>query len=343
MQKLGFGIIGCGGISSAHAEAIASLEQAKLIAVADPVESKAHQLAEKYGVPYYLDYHELLQLPEVKIVNICTPSGLHAQVGIDAARAGKHIIVEKPIDTTLKKADQFIQVCRENKVKLTVIFQNRFNANLRKLKETIKEGKMGKLILGGAYVPWYRTQEYYNETNWRGTIALDGGASLINQSIHTIDLLVWMMGEVQSLFAYTGQFAHQIEGEDLGVAILRFRNGALGIIAGSTDIYPGFPERLEVYGENGSVIVEGGNVKTWEFKSTVPIPQEEKIAISGAADHQKMQPGHQAQIADMIAAINEGRPPFVTGEEGRRALEVIRAIYRSAQLKKEISLPLKEE
>ncbi len=347
MEKLGFGIIGCGVIGPLHAEAIASLETAQLVAVADIVESRARALAVKYSVPCFLDYRELLQLPKVNVVNICVPSGLHAQIGIDAARAGKHVVVEKPIDTTLKKADQLIQTCREKGVKLAVISQHRFDPGAKKLKEVIEEGELGRLILGDAYVKWYRTQDYYDIAPWRGTLALDGGAALINQSIHTIDLLLWMMGEVKTLFAYTDRFVHQIEGEDVGVAVIRFGSGALGVIEGSTATYPGFPERLEIHGENGSVVLEGGKstISSWEFKTPVaPLPLEEETAVTGAVDPRALAiASHRSQIVDMIEAITTGRPPLVSGEDGRKALEVILAINQSAGKKKEVSLPLIEE
>ncbi|MDZ7377271.1 MAG: Gfo/Idh/MocA family oxidoreductase, partial [candidate division KSB1 bacterium] len=266
VKKLGFGIIGAGNVSAIHARCIQQLENCQLVAVCSRSEQKAKRAGQKYGVPYYTDFHHLIEREDIHVVSICTPSGMHLEPAVAAALAGKHVLVEKPIEINLERADQIIQACQKAQVKLTVIFQHRFGEAVQRLRGTIQQGKLGKLILGNASIKWFRTQEYYNAGGWRGTWQWDGGGALINQSIHTIDLLQWMMGPVDSVYGKIGTFTHQIETEDLGVALLTFKTGALGVIEGSTSIFPGFPERLDIHGEKGSVVLEGGKIKTWDIE-----------------------------------------------------------------------------
>ena len=227
-----------------------------------------------------------------------------------------------------------INACQKANVKLAVIFQNRFGAAVQKLRKAVQEGQLGKLILGDAYIKWHRTQEYYDTGGWRGTIKGDGGGALINQSIHTIDLLQWIMGPVKSVYGKVGTFTHKIEGEDLGLALLTFENGAMGVIEGSTSIYPGFPERLEIHGEKGTIILEGGKIKTWEMQG---VKQELEELLTneksgGASDPMAISiDGHLAQYRDFIDAIENDREPMVNGIEGRKSLEIVRAIYQSSR------------
>jgi predicted dehydrogenase len=213
MKKLGFGIIGSGNIGPFHAEAISHIEEAELKAVSDVVEERAKELAEKYRVDFYADYNKLLEREDIAVVNICTPSGMHEEIALTSANAGKHLIVEKPLEITLEKCDRIIKSCEENKVKLCVIFPSRFGKATTKLKESIGKGRFGKLVLGDAYIKWYRSQEYYDSGGWRGTWKIDGGGALMNQSIHTVDLLQWMMGSVESVFAYSETLLRNIEVE----------------------------------------------------------------------------------------------------------------------------------
>lgn len=332
-EKIGFGIIGAGMISSFHARSIKELEGAELVAIAGRSKENAQKLAEEFNVPFYLDYHELLRRNDIQVINICTPSGLHMEPTLAAAKAGKHVIVEKPLEINLERADRMIEACRSSGVKLACIFQNRFFSETVRLREAVDSGRLGKLILGDAYVKWYRDQQYYDSVDWRGTLEGDGGAALINQSIHTIDLLQWIMGPVDTIFGKTGTFTHKIEGEDLGLAILNFSSGAMGVIEGSTSTYPGFPERLEVHGEKGSIILEGGNIKAWIIQGEEQIPADhgpEKKGVGASSPMAISYKGHKAQIGDMIEAIRMDRDPIVDGHEAKKSLQIVRAIYQSS-------------
>lgn len=356
-EVMKFGIVGCGVISQIHAEAICSIPNAELIAVCDIDIQVAKSLADKYNVEkIYTNYDRMLQEAPLNIVNVCTPSGLHAKQTIAAARYKKHVIVEKPMALNLDDADEMIKVCKKMGVKLSCIFNNRFHKTNQKIRKAIDESKFGKLFLGNALARFYRTQAYYDKGGWRGTWAMDGGGSLINQSIHTIDLLRWFMGPVDRVFGFTATVAHNIEAEDVGVAAIKFKSGALGTIIGSTSCYPGsaeetvamyasFPPQIEIFGENGTAIVEETRIRKWLFKKE----KEEKKIIDSAIDikglHLKPEQFylHRAQIVDVMKAIKEEREPVVNGEEGRKALELIRGIYLSAKTGKAIHFPIQEK
>jgi UDP-N-acetyl-2-amino-2-deoxyglucuronate dehydrogenase len=337
-EKIGFGIIGTGSVSIQHAKAIRSLDNCRLVAVCSSSESRAREAEKKFGVPAYHDYRELLAHADVQVVCICTESGRHLAPALAAAQAGKHVLCEKPLEVTLERADQMIRACRKAGVKLGCIFQNRFSESYIKLKNAVREGLLGNLILGNAYIKWYRDDEYYTSSHWRGTFRGDGGAALINQGIHTIDLLLDVMGEVESVNAKIKTVAHDIEGEDLGVAMLTFQNGALGAIEGSTAAYPGYPERLEIFGDRGSIILEAGKIVAWNVMgSEAQIEPETLSGRSGAGDPTAI--GfelHRRQIEDMAEAVRSDREPLVNGEEGRKALALIRSIYRSAKEGREV-------
>ena len=334
----GFGIVGCGIIAPFHARAIAELPDARLVAVADAVPERAGTLAAELGVePASVD--ALLERRDVDVVSVCVPSGLHAEIGVRAAAAGKHVAVEKPIDVSLEAADRLIAACREHGVTLTVISQHRFGAAVRRLRELIDAGRLGRLLVGDAVVKWYRTQAYYDSAAWRGTWALDGGGALMNQGIHSVDLLRWMMGPVDRVFARCRTAAHEgIEVEDVAAAVLRFASGAVGTLQASTAIYPGLAERLEISGTGGTVIVEAGRMRLCELVGGPAGPLAESGGSGGAGAAAGIShAGHRAQFADLLAAIDEGRPPLVTGEDGRRALELVLAVYRSAREEREVS------
>ncbi len=336
----GFGIIGTGSVAAQHARAIGQLDQCRLVAVASSSAARAKAAGERYGVAAYDDYHALVQRDDIDIVCICTESGRHLEPALAAARAGKHVLCEKPLEVTLERADRMIEACRAAGVRLGCVFQNRFSDDYRRLRAAAREGRFGRLLLGNAYIKWYRDDAYYASSSWRGTLRGDGGAALINQGIHTIDLLLDVMGVVESVFGKVKTTAHDIEGEDLGLAILSFRGGALGTIEGATAAWPGYPERLEIYGERGSAILESGKITAWQVKgSEEAAPSAGRPDASGAAD--PMAIGyelHRRQIADMAEAVRQGREPMVNGEEGRKALALIRGIYESSRLGKEIAL-----
>lgn len=339
-KKFGFGIIGTGAIAGHHAACIQALEDGELIAVCSSSEKRADAAREKFGVPAYSNYDEMLKRADIDIVCICTHSGNHLAPALAAAYAGKHVICEKPLEINLERADQMIRACRVMGVKLACIFQNRFSADYLQLKAAVKAGKLGKLLLGNAYIKWFRNESYYRDSPWKGTIKGDGGAALINQGIHTIDLLLDIMGDVESVTAKVRTVKHTIEGEDLGLALLSFSSGALGAIQASTALYPGYPERLEVFGEKGSVILEGGYITAWHIEGEAePEKAGQKEKDTGASDPMAISTErHQQQFIDMIDAIREGREPVVNGEEGRRSLALIRAIYDSSKKGKEVDL-----
>lgn len=343
MKTYGFGIIGCGRISKNHLESIKAIPGARLVAVADINLELVKNASEKYDCNGYSSYHELLADNAVQIVNICTESGLHAQIAIDAMKAGKHVLVEKPMAMSLVEADMMIATAKEMNVKLGVVHQNRFNNAIVKLRTALEADKFGDLTHSSAVVRWNRNDEYYSQAPWRGTWAQDGGC-LMNQSIHNIDLLQWMMGPVESLFAYTATNMRKIEGEDVGAIVLKFKNGALGIIEATTTIYPNnLEETLNIFGSTGTVCIGGiavNKIEAWRFSG-----DDEGTVLAG----QDQEPpnvygfGHADIIKDFMDALTEGREPAISGEEGRKALEIILGIYHSVKYKKEITFPLKEE
>jgi UDP-N-acetyl-2-amino-2-deoxyglucuronate dehydrogenase len=345
-REFRFAIIGCGVISERHVEQIAAIDGARLVAVVDIVEEKACKLAEKCGVDWYTDYKQMLKRDDIDIVNILTPSGMHADMAIDAARAGKHVIAEKPMDITLDKAHAMIAACRDAGVKLAVISQHRFDPSTVRIKKSIYEGNFGNLVLGQAAVNWYRSQGYYDSGDWRGTWELDGGGALMNQGIHTVDILQYLMGPVESVHAHIGTLAHErIEVEDVAVASVKFKNGALGTIVGTTSAYPGFSARIEVFGTKGTAVIDKDILTQYYLRAegeqgamygrgpaTNLAEVQEKDGATGAADPAAISgDSHRLQILDMIQAIKEDREPMVNGEEALKPLEIILAIYKSAQ------------
>ena len=278
MEKIiRFALVGTGMISKIHSQELLNIQNAKITAVFSPVEKDAKSFAEKVGVAWYTDYNEMLKSQDIDIVSIITPSGTHADMAIEAARAGKHVIVEKPMDISLEKAQQMIDVCREHHVKLSVISQHRFDAPTVKIKGDIESGRFGKMVLGQAAVNWYRPQSYYDTSKWRGTLEMDGGGVLINQAIHTIDLFQYFMGEVESVYAHTAILAHErIEVEDVAVATVKFKNGALGTIVGTTAAYPGLSARLEIIGTTGTAVIENDQL----MKHYLRNPNNETEAIN---------------------------------------------------------------
>ena len=338
----GFGIVGTGVIAAMHAAAITNLPGARLVAVTDVAAGAAAAFAAARGCAAEPGLDALLARPDVDVVCVCVPSGLHAEVGTRAARAGKHLVVEKPIDLTLPAADRLIEAARAAGVALTVISQHRFDPGLIELKRLLRDGALGRLVLGEASTKWYRTQAYYDSAGWRGTWAMDGG-SLMNQGVHYVDLLRWCMGPVTEVTAVCATQAHQIEVEDTALAIVRFSSGAVGTILSSTAALPGFPQRLEITGTEGTVIVEDGRIVRRAFGGGVradggPDGGVGPVADVGSDPAAVDVAGHAAQITDLLAAIDQGREPAVGGEAGREALEVVCAVYESARTDRTVRL-----
>jgi UDP-N-acetyl-2-amino-2-deoxyglucuronate dehydrogenase len=343
----GLGIVGAGVISATHADAIATLPGARLIAVTDVEPERAKSLAARHDCAAEPDLDALLARDDVDVVSVCVPSGLHAEVGIQAAAAGKHLVVEKPIDVSLEAADRLIGAVRAAGVVMTVISQHRFDRGLIELRRLLDGEELGRLVLGEASTKWYRSQAYYDSAAWRGTWALDGG-SLMNQGIHYLDLLLWSMGPAAEVTALFSTQTHQIEAEDAALAVLRFASGAVGTIVASTAVFPGFAQRLEISGTGGTVVIEDGEIVRRELSadgSGLGVPAG-ATARGGAPASAAATPAgldiasHAAQIGDLLEAIGEGREPSVTGEDGRAALEVVCAVYESAREARTVRLPL---
>ncbi len=349
-MAIGFGIIGCGMIAKFHARAIRDIKGAKLVACFNRTIDKAQALANEFGGDPMDDLDKMLARPDIDVVTICTPSGAHMEPCIAAAKAGKHVIVEKPLDVTLKRCDAMIAACQKAGVKLGTIFPSRFHKSSQLLKRAVDEGRFGQLTLGDAYVKWYRTQAYYDSGAWRGTWKLDGGGALMNQAIHSVDLLLWLMGDAVQVSAHTATLAHErIEVEDVATATIRFANGALGVIEATTAAYPGSLKKIELSGSQGMAVLEEESIIKWEFaKMTKKDTQLQAEMMNrtktggGAADPAAI--GHQAHaelFREFIKALKQDSTVALDGAEGRRSVELILAIYKSAKTGKPVNLPLK--
>lgn len=338
-RQVGYGVLGLGNVAPLHLAAIQATQGARLVGVCSRAAAARERVATRCEVPAFEHLSDLLHLPDLDVLCICTPSGQHLEPTLAAARAGKHVVVEKPLEVDLRRARRMINACREAGVTLTCIFQNRFSSDYQNLLSKIEAGDFGRLVLGNAYVKWYRDEAYYAERDWRGTLRGDGGAALINQSIHTIDLLLGALGNVRSVRGRVKTLTHDIEGEDVGAAVLEFASGALGTIEGSTAVFGAFDERLEIHGSRGSAICEAGRLVELRTDSERVSRPNSDSPEGGARD-----PGaidaelHGRQYADITAALSEGRVPRVDGESALRALEVVQAIYESSRRGREIQL-----
>lgn len=320
MKPLKFGLIGCGRIAVRHAQILSGLDGAELSCVCDIKEERAVKFSKEYNVPWYKDYRDMLEKKEVDVVNILTPSGLHAKHAIAAARSKRHIIVEKPMALTLGDADKMIRACSESKVKLFVVTQNRHNLAVKKLKEALDSGRFGKFVMGSVRLRWCRRQEYYAQDSWRGTWAYDGGV-FANQAAHHIDMLIWMLGEVESVFAKIATRLADIEVEDTGVALLKFKNGAPGVIEATTATRPRDIEgSISILGEKGSAEVGGfamNQMNLWNFKGSLPADKE-------AFTKYKENPpnvygfGHREFLKDAVRRIRNNQGSVTDGLQGER-------------------------
>jgi UDP-N-acetyl-2-amino-2-deoxyglucuronate dehydrogenase len=349
-RRLRFAVVGCGVIAPTHVRALLELaDRAEVVACSDVIPERAQALAAEFGLTA-TPYEDVLADPTIDVVSVCTPSGLHAKVGVPALLAGKHVIVEKPMDVTVEACDGLLAAQRTSGTALAVVSQHRFDAASQKVKQAIDDGALGRLVLAECQVAWFRTQEYYDSGDWRGTLELDGGGCLINQGIHTLDLLRWTCGPVSTVYAQARTAAHErIEVEDVLCATVVFANGALGTVTASTAAYPGFPARLAVHGMTGGAVIEGDRLATlatvgYEAIGGEPANAHARQVASGgtraataAVEASPPDPGgawgdaHRAQLLDLIDAVAEGRRPLVDGTGGREAVELADAIYRSAR------------
>lgn len=336
-----YAIVGCGHIAKKHASAIANAENSVLTAVCDTVPERMEEYIQQYGVKGYTDIDEMLQKEDIDVVNICTPSGFHAGLTVKVANAKKHVIVEKPIALTLEDAETMIHVCAENNVKLAVVHPNRFRPAMMELKQLMDKGMFGKLSHANATVRWNRDQAYYDQAPWRGTKALDGGV-LMNQAIHNLDLLVWLMGDVEQAFSMDATRLRNIEAEDVSTGVVKFENGALGVIEAATTIYPkNFEESLAIFGEKGTVKIGGTTANFFEHIMFEGMEEDAKNELVEKVKNNPFgKPGHQWIIEDMTKAIQENRVPVVTGEDGKKALELVLALNKSAETNQPIQFPV---
>lgn len=349
-SPLGFAVIGCGMIARFHAKAISEIPGARVSALVSRSAPNAEKLLAETGTPacpVFTTLADALTAPGVDAVVITTPSGAHLEPAVQAAAAGKHVVVEKPLEITAERCDRIIEACDKHRVKLCTIFPSRFADSSQVLKNAVSAGKFGRLTLGETTCKWWRSQAYYDEGGWKGTQALDGGGAMMNQAIHSVDLLLWMMGDAVVVTGFTAMLAHErIEVEDTAAAVLRFQSGALGVIQATTSVHPGYPKTIAVHGDRGSAVIEQEDVLRWDFNP--PTPDDDEVrrrfaakvgASGGAADPKAIShEGHRRQLADFVAAIREDRPPAVDGREGRKAVQLICAIYESNRTGKVVEI-----
>lgn len=338
MRRLRFGLIGCGTVARKHVEALRRLEEAELAGVCDVVPDRARTFGEECGVPYYADYREMCSTADIDVACILTPSGDHAERVLDLVTVCRNVVVEKPMALRLEDADAMIRACDEAGVRLFVVNQNRYNRPIQALRHALEAGRFGRLVMGNVRVWWCRRQPYYDAAPWRGTWAWDGGV-LTNQASHHIDMLVWMMGEVESVSAMTANRLADIEAEDTAVAILRFRNGGLGTVEATTGTRPKDLEgSISILGEKGSVVVGGfamDRLVTWEFEDRDP---GERAFQTHGENPKEFAWNHTEYLRDVVATIRTGKKALVDGLEGRKSLELINAFYESAETGREVFL-----
>jgi predicted dehydrogenase len=341
MHKIGFGIIGVGNIAPLHAEAIKSVANAELVAVATRNQTRGKAFADKYGCDLTADYHELIKRGDVNAVAVCTPHDLHAPMTIDAASAGKHVLCEKPMARTTTECDAMISSCERGGVTLGIVFQSRFDPFTRKLKSLIDSETLGRLLWVSANTIWYRSDEYYQSGPWRGTWEHEGGGVLINQAIHAVDLLLWLTGMPTRVTARMRTLNHAIKVEDGVLAALEYADNRLGLIQATSAAFPGYPERLEFYGTRGSAIFHKGEARLeWHIAEPRADHVERAEVSSGAAQPMDISAaGHTAQYQDFVTALHEGRSPAVDGRAGRQSVEFVEAVYRSAWEAITVTLP----
>ncbi len=333
-EKLRIGIVGCGTIADIHAQAIGQSGNAELISIYSRSEINARRVGEKYQTKWTTDWQKFISDNTLDAVSVCTPNGNHLDYTKKAAQEGKHVILEKPIEITMERAKETINICEKQGVKLAVIYQNRFIPRIQRLKKHIDDGIIGKIFMGDAYIKWFRTQDYYDSGAWRGTFALDGGGVLINQAIHTVDLLQWLMGDVVSVFGHIGTYTHnRLEGEDNAVATLRFKSGAIGVIQASTSVQPAQSQRIEIHGQKGSAILDGDSARIWIEDILIPDEETEKKASTSAGSTSPLagfsiEP-HTEQFKAISNAILRNEAPPVSGSDSLKSLAIVLSVYES--------------
>lgn len=347
VQPLNFAVIGAGNIGKIQAAALQQIPEARITVICNRGEPAGRALADKTGATWVADFADAVTRPDVDVVTICSPSGTHMEIAVAAAQAGKHLLVEKPIEITLARVDAILAAVAQAGVVMACVFPLRFAQGVHKAKAALAAGRLGRLTLADVFVKWYRPQSYY-DGSWRGTWAIDGGGALMNQAIHNIDLVQWLAGPVTSVMAHTATLAHTMQTEDTAAALLTFQSGALGVIQGATSAWPGDRARVELHGDRGTIVLEEGRIVVWKLADAAPGEEETMLNLeqqqgSGAADPTAIgYEMHRRQIVDLIEAIHQQRPPAIQGSEARRSVEIIRAIYLAASKQSLIGLPLYE-
>ncbi len=339
--KLGYAVVGL-GVGKAHVDAAAAYDKCELVAVCDIVKEKLDKVAERYpGTKCYLEFDELLRDSEVDLISICLPSAMHAEFAVRAMEAGKHVLVEKPIDITVDAALKIEEARLRTGMKAGVIHQNRNNAVMKPIKEAVDSGRLGKLVLGTFAVKWYRDQNYY--IGWHGTWEMDGGGSLMNQAVHTVDLMQWLMGDVTSVHSTMGIYNHDIETEDMTASVLTFKSGAAATFVSTTCAYPGLSTDIQLYGTEGSIEADADVLKTWRFKDSDDEEDEQeemcdRYASNGRAMKldKSLVTGHASMVQDMVDAVLEDRDPQIVPTEAIKSVRIVNAIYESAKTGKTV-------
>lgn len=328
------GISGAGVIGAIHADALANIDSATLVAVAEPREDAGNTFIEKYGGTHYASYPEMLANADIDVVIVATPSGLHPDQVVLAAEHGKHVITEKPMAITQDGLDRMIQATEDAGVQLAVIFQNRLSADVFRVKRGLEQGAFGKPILANGTMYWHRDQDYYDANGgWRGTWALDGGGALMNQAIHTVDLLQWLMGGVQEIKAFASTLDHTIETEDTAAASFVFANGALGTITATTCAAKDYPPRIEIIGTGGRATLEANALTAWESETLpedVQLHEEDHRLVDGWVGDEEWGTAHERQLRVIFDQLRAGTQPYVAGAEARSPVDIILSIYRDA-------------
>jgi predicted dehydrogenase len=340
MQKLNFAIIGAGNIAPIHATAIKNIDDAELAAIVTRNAERGRAFVDQYGGKWCADYRDVLSDQSIDVVTICTPHDLHAPMAIEAARAGKHVLVEKPMAISTAECDAMIDACEQAGVTLGVVFQMRFDPLAQKLKSLINAGKLGRLLWNTTTALWYRTDEYYRSSAWRGTWAHEGGGVLINQGVHVIDLMLYLTGMPTRVVAQTRTLNHSIQVEDGALAILEYPDNRLGLIQATVATYPGYPERLEIAGTNGSAIYHRGQARLeWHLQNPHEDGELQAEISSGASAPMNINAsGHTMQFQNFADAVRHHTTPLVDGREGRKSIAVIEAIYRSSRENRQIEI-----
>ncbi len=327
-KTINFGILGGGAIATFHADAIKNLDNANLVGLFDPNPENAKVFSEKYGIKAYESYEDMLSDPGIDAVCICTPSGFHAENALAALESSKHVVLEKPMAFTAEESDRIIEACEKSNCILTVISQFRFSDDIRYVKKLVDENAFGTISFCDLYMKYWRSEEYYSSSPWKGTIAMDGGGALMNQGIHGVDIVLYIMGDAKLLHGKVKTMYHDIETEDTALALLEFKNGAMGVIEGSTCSFPGYERRIEIMGSTGSVIIKENRIEKLVLNGETVIERTDEHDVKSASDPMAMSNiPHKKQISNFIGAINGTEKLFIDANEGKKAVSLIEKIY----------------